>query len=300
MVEPHQVGLPATGGRRVTGLRREEIAEVVGVSTDYYNRLEQGRAKHPSTEVLSALANALQLGPAERAHLHDLAQSPGQRTRNKRSSHGSDDIRPTLQATVSYIQDAPALIMNDRTDVLAWNRLAALVIADFPNLPAAQRNMAWQIFLNPCAREIHPDWDEAARSTVGILRMAAGRRPNDGALTRLIGELAMGSDVFAQTWASQHVHEKTHGPKHFRHREMGEINLHYETFHTPQSEGSTMLVVYTAEANSPDQAILDALSAGAHRPRPIPVELPIEDPRAQDTSSRNHPRYRDSTASITS
>jgi transcriptional regulator with XRE-family HTH domain len=270
MIEPHHVGLPATAQRRVAGLRREEVAEIVGVSTDYYVRLEQGRARHPSDDVLDALADALQLGAAERAHLHNLTQ-PGRRNANRKRGHPPGPaLRGSLRAAVTSIHQSPALIMNDRTDVLAWNALAAQLIADFPNLPAAQRNMAWQIFLDPGARDIHPDWDEAARTTVGILRMAAGRRPRDGALTRLIGALTAGSETFGQLWSTQHVHQKTHGPKRFHHRTVGEISVHYETFDIPKSADGDMLVIYTATGT--DQHRLDQLAAQTRLTPPRPTE----------------------------
>jgi transcriptional regulator with XRE-family HTH domain len=261
MVTPQDVGLPVTPRRRVDGLRREEVAEIVGLSTDYYVRLEQGRAQHPSVEVLDALSRALLLGPAERVHLTDLAQTPW-RPSNKSSEHRHrNPLRSSLRYAVSVIHDAPAVIMNDRSDVLAWNVLATALIADFPKLPPAQRNMAWQIFLNPRAPEIHPDWSEAARTTVGILRMAAGRHPRDAALARLVGELTVGNQTFAKLWATQHVHEKTHGSKKFHHRLIGLISLNYETFHIPASDDHQVLVIYTAAPHSPEQDLLDRLKA---------------------------------------
>ena len=268
MVGPRDVGLPAMPRRRVDGLRREEVAELVGLSTDYYVRLEQGRAQHPSVEVLDALSRALLLGPAERTHLHNLAHP------HRRPSHDSpplprrNPLRSSLRHAVCAIHDAPAMIMNDRSDVLAWNGLAAALIADFPKLPPAQRNMAWQLFLNPRAPERHPDWTEAARSTVGILRMAAGRRPRAAALSQLIGELTLGSQPFAKLWATHHVHEKTYGPKKFRHELIGEISLAYETFHIPATEDHQVLVVYTAGPHSAEQDLLDRLAAATRRPEP--------------------------------
>ncbi|WP_059006514.1 helix-turn-helix transcriptional regulator [Streptomyces specialis] len=273
LVSPADVGLPATGRRRVPGLRREEVAELVGLSTDYYVRLEQGRADRPSAEVLDALSRALRLGSAERAHLYDLARPP-RRTAAAPSVHGRGDaLRPALRQVVEAIPTAPAVIMNDRNDVLAWNRLAAALIADFPNLPAPERNMARRIFLDPDARRIHLDWDEAARTTVGILRMAAGRRPHDPELVRLVGELSLGSDTFRTLWAGHHVHEKTHGSKRFRHPTVGDVTLTYETFQVPGA-AHHLLVVYTAPPGSPAEEALSFLgsftvpeAAGPARPR---------------------------------
>ncbi|MFJ4651452.1 hypothetical protein ACIP5Y_09280 [Nocardia sp. NPDC088792] len=150
------------------------------------------------------------------------------------------------------------MIMNDHNDVLAWNPLAAAVIADFPNLPPRERNMARRIFLAPEARTIHPDWDEAARSTVGMLRMAVGRTPGDPRLLRLIGELTVGSSEFGRLWATRYVHEKSHGPKRFHHPVVGEIALRYETFHLAGPD-AVLLVTYAPEPGSPAAAALEQL-----------------------------------------
>ncbi|OZF26265.1 hypothetical protein [Rhodococcus sp. 14-2483-1-2] len=132
--------------------------------------------------------------------------------------------------------------------------------------------MAWHIFLNPRAPEIHPDWNDAARTTVGILRMAAGRRPRDTALEHLIGELTVGNRIFAKLWATQHVHEKTHGPKKFHNSIIGEISLSYETFHIPASDDHHMLVIYTSAPNSPERDLLDRLAAATTARRETPVD----------------------------
>ncbi|MEU6973367.1 helix-turn-helix transcriptional regulator [Kitasatospora aureofaciens] len=260
LVSPADAGLPETGRRRVPGLRREEVAELVGLSTDYYVRLEQGRADRPSDEVLDALGRALRLGPAERAHLYDLARPPRRAAAKAATAGRGEALRPALRQIVEAIPVTPALIMNDRNDVLAWNRPAAALIADFPRLAPPERNMARRIFLDPNAREVHLDWDEAARTTVGILRMAAGRHPHDPELVRLVGELSLGSETFRRLWAGHHVHEKTHGPKRFRHPSVGEVTLDYETFHVPGA-AHHLLVVYTAPPGSPAEEALHLLGS---------------------------------------
>ncbi|MEU4588245.1 helix-turn-helix transcriptional regulator [Kitasatospora aureofaciens] len=260
LVSPADAGLPETGRRRVPGLRREEVAELVGLSTDYYVRLEQGRADRPSDEVLDALGRALRLGPAERAHLYDLARPPRRASAKAATAGRGEALRPALRQIVEAIPVTPALIMNDRNDVLAWNRPAAALIADFPRLAPPERNMARRIFLDPDAREVHLDWDEAARTTVGILRMAAGRHPHDPELVRLVGELSLGSETFRRLWAGHHVHEKTHGPKRFRHPSVGEVTLDYETFHVPGA-AHHLLVVYTAPPGSPAEEALHLLGS---------------------------------------
>jgi transcriptional regulator with XRE-family HTH domain len=273
LVSPADVGLPPTGRRRVPGLRREEVAELVGLSTDYYVRLEQGRADRPSDEVLDALSRALRLGSAERAHLYDLARPPRRAGATAAATGRGDVLRSALRQVVEAIPTAPAVIMNDRNDVLAWNRLAAALIADFPNLVARERNMARRIFLDPDARQIHLDWDEAARTTVGILRMAAGRQPHDPELVHLVGELSLGSETFRKLWASHHVHEKTHGPKRFRHPTVGDVTLNYETFQVPGA-AHHLLVIYTAPPGSPAEEALNFLGSFiASAPAP-PVRPP--------------------------
>ncbi|AEW92872.1 MULTISPECIES: helix-turn-helix transcriptional regulator [Streptomycetaceae] len=279
LVSPADVGLPPTGRRRVPGLRREEVAELVGLSTDYYVRLEQGRAQHPSDEVLDALSRALRLGSAERAHLRDLARPPRRAGATTAATTRGDVLRSALRHAVEAIPTAPAVIMNDRNDVLAWNRLAATLIADFPNLAPRERNMARRIFLDPHARQIHLDWDEAAHTTVGILRMAAGRQPHDAELVRLVGELSLGSETFPKLWASHHVHEKTHGPKRFRHPTVGDVTLNYETFQVPGA-AHHLLVIYTAPPGSPAEEAMNFLSSfttsntAARSLRPSPSEAP--------------------------
>ena len=247
-LSPEDAGLPSTGVRRVPGLRRDEIAHLVGVSTDYYTRLEQGRVGRPSDSVLDSLARTLQLNRAEHAHLIDLAGPP--RRRRTATPATVPVLRPALAMLATSIVAYPAVIMNRRTDVLAWNPLAAALIADFDALPATGRNMARLLFLHPHANDRHADWDRSARDTVGILRMAAGRDPLDRGLISLVGELSTRSEPFRVLWSEHHVHEKTHGSKQFRHPDTGVIDLTYETLHVPEPD-DLMLVAYTAEPDSP-------------------------------------------------
>ena len=284
MASPADAGLPPTGRRRVPGLRREEVAELAGLSTDYYVRLEQGRADRPSDEVLDSLARALGLQSAETAHLRDLARPPRRAATTEPGRAGAPQLtqqptqqstqqstqrrapqtalQPALRQVVEAISATPAMIMNDRNDVLAWNRLAATLIADFGKLAPRERNMARRILLDPGAPQVHPDWDQAARNTVGILRMAAGRRPHDPELVRLVGELALGSATFRKLWASHHVHEKTHGVKRFRHPAVGDLTLHYQTFGVPGG-AHHLLVIYTAPPGSPAEEALNFLASFA-------------------------------------
>nr|WP_279583316.1 transcriptional regulator [Fodinicola feengrottensis] len=246
--------LAAVGCRACVARRSPSWSASAPTTTCAWSR---GGADRPSDEVLDALCRALLLGAAERAHLYDLARPP---RRGATSAGRAPVLRSTLGQVVEAISTGPALIMNDRNDVLAWNRLAAILIADFPRLGVRDRNMARRIFLDPQAPRIHLDWDEAARTTVGMLRMAAGRRPQDPELVRLIGELSVQSPTFRGLWASHHVHEKTHGPKHFRHPTVGDLTLTYETFQVPGA-AHHLLVVYTAAPGSPAEEALNFLSS---------------------------------------
>jgi transcriptional regulator with XRE-family HTH domain len=274
LVTPEAAGLPPTGPRRVPGLRRDEVARLVGVSTDYYTRLEQGRVGRPSDSVLDALARALLLGRAERAHLYDLAIAPRRRP-GGRVRHG---VRPELTRVVDAILTGPAMIMNHHCDVLHWNALAAAVIADFPSLPSERRNMARLLFLETGLADRHLDRENSLRDIVGILRMSAGRDPHSPGLAELVGELSVRSETFRALWASHHVHEKSHGRKVFHHPEVGRIELAYETLYVP-GPGHLMLVVHTPEPGSPSA---EAISLLASLIAPVSPVRPAGTPLATD------------------
>jgi transcriptional regulator with XRE-family HTH domain len=195
-IKPGDVGLSTFGRRRVPGLRREELAALAGVSVDYYVRLEQGRDVHPSTGVLDAIARALQLDEAEREHLHRLARRRPARPRKP----SPERVRPGVRQVLDALSDAPAFVLGRRMDVLAWNALAAALICDFGRLEPADRNMVRLTFLDESARELYPDFDRVAFETVGYLRLAAGRYPDDPLLAALVGELAVKSETFRKLW----------------------------------------------------------------------------------------------------
>jgi len=260
-LRPEDTGLPANGRRRVPGLRREELALLAGVSVDYYVRLEQGRAEHPSESVLDAIARALRLDETEVAHLHTLARPGPVRRRRRRPAR----VRPELLRLVERLDGVPALVLGPRMDVLAWNSLGAALVVDFAALPPRERNMPRLMFLDEETRRLYPDWETVARETVAFLRLTAGRSREDAELAELVGELSLASRDFARWWADHDVREKTHGRKRFAHPAVGELILDYETLVLPD-EPEQALVTYTAGAGSRSETGLRLLASLAAEP----------------------------------
>ncbi|WP_425830209.1 helix-turn-helix domain-containing protein [Streptomyces fractus] len=245
-LKPEDVGLASMGRRRrVPGLRREELAQLAGVSVAYYTRLEQGNGRNVSAEVLDAIARALRLSDTEHAHLVHLARPTRQRRKApapKRQQH----VRPALRHLLDSLEGVPAYIGGARSDILAWNRMAAALFGDWGRLPRAERNWARLTFLNPDYRELFVDWDSKATDMVSYLRLYAGRNPEDPELSALVGELSVKSEEFRRLWATHDVKEKGHGVKRMRHPLVGELTLAYETLHLPDDDGQ-FLSVYHAE-----------------------------------------------------
>lgn len=246
-VTPDMVGLDGalTSGRRVRGLRREEVAHLAGVSVDYYTRLEQGRHASPSAAVVDALARALRLDPAARAHLADLAR-PG---RGRPERQQAQRVRPAVHQMLDSLVDHPAFLIGRRTDVLAANPLARALIADWDALPARHRNYTRWLLLDPAARRTYEDWTAVAADAVGNLRLDAGRHPDDPLLERLVGELSVESPEFRGWWQDRRVHERTHGTKRMWHPAIGSVVIHYEALALPGDPDQT-LFVYSTEPGS--------------------------------------------------
>ncbi|MFG3115534.1 helix-turn-helix transcriptional regulator [Streptomyces sp. NPDC048197] len=252
-ITPDQAGLPADGRvRRVPGLRRDEAARLAGVSTEYYTRLEQGRAHNPSPEVLEALARALQLDAAEREHLTDLLARP---VPARRAPAGPQRVRPGLHLMLQTLDHVPAFILGRRTDVLASNRLAREVLTDFDALPATRRNLARYYLLDPEARVRVGDWERIAAETVAILRLEAGRHPDDRRLADLIGELTLKSPEFSAWWNDHRVLRRTHGTKHYHHPLVGDLAFSYESFQVPGDAEQTLCVYNVEPASDTAQAL---------------------------------------------
>jgi transcriptional regulator with XRE-family HTH domain len=272
---PEQVGLPAGGGRRrVAGLRREEVAVLAGVSTEWYTRLEKGHISGVSEEVLEAVARALQLDDEERRYLLDLARAarPARRTPRRRPI----DVPPSVQWLLDSMTLSAAWVNNARLDVLAVNPLGrALYSAMFTRLPAAgavRANFARYNLLDPGAQDFYADWESAADTTVALLRGEAGRHPHDKALRELVGELSTLSPAFRTRWAQHNIRLRHVGVKLFHHAEAGTLELAYVSLPlltSPQDEH--VLTAYTAEPGSPSEDRLKLLAswAATHEPRAI-------------------------------
>ena len=248
-ITPERAGIPLYGGRRrVPGLRREEVAMLAGVSPDYYVRLEKGGSAGVSDEVLDAVARALQLDEAERAHLFDLARAarPARvRTPRRRSR---PHARPSVQWMLDAMATAPAFVADARLDVVAVNALARAFYSPMFETAAASgepANFARFCFLDPGSHELYPDWSGAANVSVAQLRMAAGRDPLDRALSDLVGELATRSEEFRTRWATYDVRLHRAGVKRFTHPVVGPVEVAYDSIDLPADPGLVM-TVYTA------------------------------------------------------
>jgi len=246
-VRPADVGLPAGGRhRRVPGLRREELAQLAGVSVAYLTRLEQGRGNNVSFEVLDAIARALRLTDAEHAHLTHLVKC---RRRHRHEPPPRDRVRPALRDMLASLETVPAYVTGHRTDILAWNTMAAAVFGDWDRLPVRERNWARLVFLHSEHRSLFADWEAVAADVVGALRLYAGCRPDDPELAALVGDLSARSAQFRGLWARHDVKENSHGVRRLRHPRVGDLALSFESFRLPDDE-EQVLTVYHAPAGS--------------------------------------------------
>jgi transcriptional regulator with XRE-family HTH domain len=261
-ITPDQVGLPTYGARRVPGLRREEVAVLAGVTVPYYTRLERGDMSGASQSVLGALARALQLDEAERAHLLDLARAAHPTPARPRRRQAKQLVRPEVQWTLDAITGAAAFVSNNRLDLLAANQLGRALFSELYAAPARPVNTARFVFLDRRAEATFGDWDRVASESVAILRSAAGRDPYDRELSDLVGELATQSEAFRARWATHNVRFHNTGVKHFRHPVVGELKLTYNRLDLAADPGLT-LFTYTAEPGSRSEQTLRLLGSWA-------------------------------------
>ncbi|PJE95864.1 transcriptional regulator [Streptomyces carminius] len=255
LVRPEDVGLPPGHRRRVAGLRREEVAMLAGVSIDYYVRLEQGRERSPSAQVVDALARVLCLEEDATAHLHRLARpSPGRRRRP--AARRRERVGPQLLRLMAGWHRTPAVILGPWLDVLAHNTLGRALFDGHTH----SGDLVRLVFLDPDAREFYPDWERVAENTVAALRASVGTEAADPHLIELVGELSLRSETFRRLWARHDIRRKTHETKRFRHPLVGELTLDYESL-TVNSAPGQQLVVYHAEPGSPSEQALDLLGS---------------------------------------
>nr|WP_307827743.1 helix-turn-helix transcriptional regulator [Planomonospora sp. ID82291] len=287
-LRPEDLGLKAYGTRRrVSGLRREELAMLAGVSVTHYTRLEQGRSAGASDAVLDALARALRLTGDETAHLKRLARpSASVRPAPPRPEHASRSARRLLDA----MTEAPALVLDRRNDILAWNRLGHALLAGHldsaaPGDPAARPNLVRLLFLDGHFRELYPDWPQEATLAVAALRLAAGRHPDDRRLAELVGRLVIQSEEFAARWARHPVRTCTSGVKRFHHPVVGPMELYFENLLIPGDSGQR-IIAYSAESGSPSEAALHLLRLSTHSAPPSRPGPAREDPVTAERSRR--------------
>jgi transcriptional regulator with XRE-family HTH domain len=253
---PEQVGLPLVGGRRrVPGLRREEVAQLAMISTDYYTRLEQGRLTGASAAVLDALVDALRLDDDERNYLYKLTNK--QVTRRPAPV---EHVWPQTQVLLDNLVNTPAMVLGRCFDVLAWNPLAAALFLDFDQVPQHHRNYLRLLFLHPDVRGRYDDWRGIARTCVAFLRMTVAARPDDPRLAEVVGDLSVHDPDFRAWWAERNVDHQTFGTKSLRHPLAGAFTLDWQLLRSAHEDGQTIFVM-TAPADTRSQEAVGFLAA---------------------------------------
>jgi transcriptional regulator with XRE-family HTH domain len=259
-ITPEEAGLRTygSGPRRVPGLRREEVASLAGVSITYYTKLERGDASGVSETVLEALARALQLDEAERAHLFDLARAQNATTRPRRR-RSPQQLRPGVQRLLDSIT-TPAMVRNGRMDILGANQLGRALYSEMFANPRTPVNSARFTFLDPRATTFFVDWDHAADDSVAVLRGEAGRHPYDRDLSDLVGELSTQSEEFRTRWARHDVRYHDTGKKRFHHPVVGDLELAFEVM-TLVADLELTMFAFTAEPGSASDEALNLLAS---------------------------------------
>ncbi|WP_326660091.1 helix-turn-helix transcriptional regulator [Streptomyces canus] len=260
-LSPRTVGLPESRApRRVPGLRREEVAQLAGISTDRYTRWEQGRAPVP-TSVLATLVRVLHLDDDQRDHLFALAAkvecAPRRRPAQK--------VQPHLRRLLDELTGTPALVLGRHMDILAWNALAAALLTDFEQIPEKKRNYARLLFTDPGFRVLYPDWRTIARSCVAHLRVEAAQCPGDPELTALVGELSVADADFRQWWAGRQVPYLQVGSKRLSHPVAGDLTLDWDGL-TSTADPAQQLVIMTPEPGTPSHDGLRFLASWTAAP----------------------------------
>jgi transcriptional regulator with XRE-family HTH domain len=280
-LSPADVGARTYGERRrVPGLRREELAQLAGVSVAYYTRLEQGLSRNASDGVLDALARALRLDADETDHLRALARP----ARAKAAPRPKPErVRPSVRTMLAAIGDAPAVLIGYRNDVLAWNRMGhALIFShlpfDGPDRPGTRPNWIRLLFCDPHMREFYVDWKTKAQDAVAYLRLASGQHPDDPRLATLIGDLSVNSPEFAKLWVGHAVRQCRSSTRDFRHPLIGNVTLSEEVMELV-ADTAQRIVVFSAEPDSPSEAALRLLAGiTAEQTKPQKAQHPVHIP----------------------
>ncbi|MER7877382.1 helix-turn-helix transcriptional regulator [Streptomyces solisilvae] len=262
---PERVGLSTSRRRRVPGLRREEVAALAGVSTEWYTRLEKGHISGVSEDVLEAVAQALLLNEDERTYLLELARAARP---TRRRSHRRKDVKipSPVQWMVDSMTMAPAFVRDGRLDIVASNALCRTLYSPmFDSDTTGDRgcaNFPRYFFLDPGSRDFFVDWEEGARATVAVLRAEAGREPHDRALRELVGELSTLSPDFRTMWASHDVRIRHEGIKRLNHPEVGRLEMTFRSLDLPLPQRAVHdLIIYTAEPGTPSEDRLKLLAS---------------------------------------
>ncbi|MFK4548262.1 transcriptional regulator with XRE-family HTH domain [Streptomyces tendae] len=257
-LSPAEVGLPDSAGRRrVKGLRREEVALLASISPDYYTRLEQGR-RQASEPVLDTLARVLRLDDGERAYIFELSGRDAARPRRRTTQK----VQPQLQRLLDDLSTTPAVVLGRRTDILAWNAMAAALFTDFARIPEKKRNFVRLVFCEPAIRALYPDWEWVAQVTLAQLRMEATRDPKDPRLAELVGELSLQDPDFRRWWGAHRVATQGSGTKTLNHPVVGPLTLDW-AFLTSTDDPDQQLITLTAEPSTPSHDRLRILASWA-------------------------------------
>lgn len=238
-ITPEMAGLPGGYGiRRVPGLRREEVAQLACISTDFYTRLEQGR-RPASERVLEAIAHALQLTEDEKAYVFSLAgkeqASPHLRSRSR-------SVRPVLQRVLTELTRTPAAVVGPSLDFLAWNPMASALLGGIESLPPGRQNYLWLIFIEPRARLLYENWEQVAEMAVAHLRVEAGRNPRDESIAQIVDDLSSRNEHFARLWSLHPVAYRATGTKALRHPIVGALEVTWEALSVVSDPEQQLLI----------------------------------------------------------
>lgn len=281
-VRPYDVGLPDGGRRRTPGLRRQEVAQLAGMSVDYYIRLEQARGPVPSRQVLNALSRALMLTTDERAHLYNLACP----TPLRPAAGPRQDVPPGIRRLLAQMADVPAYVVDARYEILAWNALASALMGDLESVPPDGRNVVRWVFTSPALREHMASEEKSrfARLCVADLRAAAARYPEDKGIGDLVAEMRAMSPEFAALWAAHEVAVRRDQPKRLEHPLVGPVDVVCQVLDVPDRD--QRLVVYTVEPGSPSMRALRRLREMTEAGVAPVVCMPAAEPAVREAARR--------------